>query len=474
MNDKVKNVSTFVDLLQLIVRMKKKYLQLWLLGCLACMTSSCLRDVEQYDYWNQSNCLISSFKLQNSSIPELENVIFTIDQINGLIYNKDSMPYGTEIKELVVCEVLFEIKPSAVDVYQAATDETFSLNSTDSLNFSDYVRFDVYSADQTVTKRYIAKLNIHQQEPDLMEWGNLSDRLLGKTIQEQKVIERNNYYWMYVKVASGYELYRSPLTDKKTWAPVSLAGLDGKTFILSQLTEYEGYLYMQTSDGALYYSTDGSAWNSMLEDTPVVRVLLGIIHASEQQKTVPKLAAIIQEDNTWRFAAMDVDRQWEKGVAIPAEFPVSGFGNSSYESMFNWRLMIAAGKDRSGGLSNAVWETMTGLSWVRLTDDRNSRFEKLDGVMLTRYDKNLFLIGGINAFNEAKKDIYISQDNGFNWSMAPDTLIVLPKTYKARGHASVLIDKDNFLLLFGGKENNSANVLDELWSGRINRLGFKD
>ena len=473
MNDKVKNVSTFVDLFQIIVRMKTKYLQLWLLGCLTCIMSSCLADTDDYDHWNTSNCLIASFKLQSDSIPGLENVIFTIDQVNGLIYNKDSMPYGTEINWLVICQVTFEMNPSVVEVFQASTGDSLSWNMTDSLDFSDYVRFDVYSADQNATKRYIAKLNIHQQTPDLMEWISFSGRLLGKTVQEQKVIEWNNYYWMYVRSTSGYELYHSPLTDRKTWIPVSLTGLDGKTLILSQITEYEGCLYMQASDGALYYSTDGSAWNRMPDETLVVRSLLGSINGSETGKTSPVLAAIIQDDEEWRFATMAADNQWERGAAVPAEFPVSGFGNSSYESMFYWHLMVVAGKDRSGGLSDAAWGTMTGLSWVRLTDVRTPWFEKREGVMLTQYDENLFLIGGINAANEATKDIYISLDKGITWSLT-DTLIVFPETYKARGHASVLVDKDNFLLLFGGKEKNSANILDELWSGRINRLGFKD
>ena len=33
-------------------------------------------------------------------------------------------------------------------------------------------------------------------------------------------------------------------------------------------------------------------------------------------------------------------------------------------------------------------------------------------------------------------------------------------------------DKDNYMYLFGGKETNSSNVLNQIWRGRINRLGF--
>ncbi|MDR1675931.1 MAG: exo-alpha-sialidase, partial [Tannerella sp.] len=64
-------------------------------------------------------------------------------------------------------------------------------------------------------------------------------------------------------------------------------------------------------------------------------------------------------------------------------------------------------------------------------------------------------------------------DRGITWNLA-DTLIVLPEDYRARGYASVLVDEEQFLLLFGGKERNGANMLEELWRGRINRLGFRE
>ena len=48
----------------------------------------------------------------------------------------------------------------------------------------------------------------------------------------------------------------------------------------------------------------------------------------------------------------------------------------------------------------------------------------------------------------------------------------MPVDYKARGFASVQVDKEKYMLIFGGKENTNANELDQIWRGRINRLGF--
>ena len=62
-------------------------------------------------------------------------------------------------------------------------------------------------------------------------------------------------------------------------------------------------------------------------------------------------------------------------------------------------------------------------------------------------------------------------DGGVNWSLS-DTLVVMPQEFKARGFSSIYVDKDNYMYLFGGKETNSSNVLNQIWRGRINRLGF--
>ena len=452
--------------------MKKYNWQLWIIGCWAFILSSCLGTEEDFDKWHWSNCLISSFSLQSDSVPGLENVKFTIDQVNGLIYNKDSMPYGTTINWKVICNLEPEVGYSAIEVFQAASGDSATWNAKDSLDFRDYVRFDVFSRDEKNMKRYFAQLNIHQQIPDSMAWNWFSNRLLGKAVQEQKVIEHDNYFWMYTRSSNGYELFHSPVVDRRTWTPAPLTGLSGKTFLLSQITEYNGILYIPASDGTLYYSTNKTDWKIM-DTAPPVKSLLGVIKENEVVNSASVLASIIQEDNTLYFAVMNVENKWEKGVKAPDLFPVSGFGNTNYETSYYWHLVVAAGKDRNGRLSNAVWETMNGLNWVCSTDDRYPSFSKREGVMVTHYDDKMFLIGGINTSNTAERDIYYSKDRGISWALT-DSLMYFPESFRARGYASVIVDKDNFLHLFGGKENNSANILDELWSGRINRLGFKD
>ena len=86
-----------------------------------------------------------------------------------------------------------------------------------------------------------------------------------------------------------------------------------------------------------------------------------------------------------------------------------------------------------------------------------------------------YLIGGIDESGKPQKDIYRSSDYGVTWNYI-DTLVVLPSSYQARGFASMLVDKDNYLMIFGGKSTITTidnQNLNDIWKGRINRLGFE-
>ena len=113
-------------------------------GLAALVLSSCLKDENQRTTpeWRQKNCQIASFLLKNDSIKGLGQVVFTIDQLKGEIYNTDSMPYGTKINRKVICQLAFDdaLPPSSVEFLQEATGKRAVWRSTDSVDFSRPVR----------------------------------------------------------------------------------------------------------------------------------------------------------------------------------------------------------------------------------------------------------------------------------------------------------------------------------------------
>lgn len=455
----------------------KNRIVLFVAGCIALFLSSCLNSDEQ-EYEIPKDCQITSFSLKNDSVPGLNAVKFVIDQVNGRIFNPDSMAFGTEI-EKVICTVEYANGLVSIEVTQdALPDSTYFWDLKDSLNFSKPVKMVTAAYDGLAKKTYIAQVNIHQLVPDSMSWELYANKVVGFPVKEQKVVtwgaENDEFYYMYVQAADaskGYSLRSSSVSDARNWTELSLEGLPAGEVRLSQMTEYEDALYVPTSKGALYRSVDGQNW-TLVDQTPSVKTVLGAIKKGGLNQP-SALAVIVDNKGTLNYATMNAGHEWTAGDVVPAGFPVSGFGSLSNLNMFRESLTVVAGKDKDGKLLNAAWSTMTGMSWVLLTDIESNYFSKREGVMLSAYDDKFCMVGGIDGSNKAQKDIYFSEDGGVSWTLS-DTLTVMPQAYTARGFASVLVNKEKFMLIFGGKENNNANELDQIWKGRINRLGFKD
>ena len=130
--------------------------------------------------------------------------------------------------------------------------------------------------------------------------------------------------------------------------------------------------------------------------------------------------------------------------------------------------MVVAGRTIDNQLLNTTWTSQNGLTWAQLGASSKS-FSQREGVMMTRYDDQLLLIGGLDADQQGLRDIYSSIDFGLNWTLV-DSTMVLPETYVGRGFSSVWVDKENFVNLFGGKTKRDTNDMNQLWRGRINRL----
>ncbi len=460
----------------------KNRLKLFVAGCIALFLSSCLNSGDQ-DYDIPTDCQIMTFSVSHDSIlgGELDTVKFVIDQVNGRIFNPDSLPFGTEVGK-VVCTVTSATGTYSIEVTQEALpDSTFYWNKEDSLDFSKPVKFVTAAYDGITKKTYIAEVNIHQVVPDSMTWELYASNVLGFSAKDRKVVVREDgngeYYYMYAENESGgYSLHVSSVSDAKTWTNLTLDGLPKGEVCLSQMTEYEGALYAPTTKGALLCSEDGQSW-TVADQPNDVKALLGAVpvvdgNVSRQSSF---LSAIISSEGDLRFACMNAEGQWTLGDDVPDGFPVSGFGALTYYSSGSKQnsLTVVAGRDKSGVLLNSAWATMNGRQWALLTDVESDYFDEREGVMLSSYDGKFCLIGGIDDAGEARKDIYFSTDQGVTWALS-DTLTVMPDDYAARGFASVAVDKDNFMLIFGGKEAGSTVDLDQIWRGRINRLGFKD
>jgi hypothetical protein len=444
---------------------KIKLYSLLFISMMLLVTSCLSSDNSDLDEWYFGNAQISAFSLSNDSIPDLSSVVFTIDQINGKIFNKDSMPYGTVLDEKVICTMSYEIGIQALLIYHPATDDSIYWDGSDSIDFSEPVMLTAYAYNGT-SKTYEAKVNIHQVNPDSMAWQQLDINNTNKDFDELQVVVYNNSYYYFASDNGKYHVYTSDIAGYSQWTELPLTDFPDNV-ILSQVTIFEDSFYVATEEGSLYYSHDAGTWTKVL-DAPFIKSLTGTIPSGDK-RTESVLTAVINKEDGLYFSYYDKNGTWYDGEKAPSSFPLTGFSHTNYNLMYYPRLVIAAGRDKNGLLTNGVWTTSDGLQWIPLAKSEAS-FTPREGASISYYDDMLYLLGGMDESANALHESYISKDNGLTWRL--DTII--PETYKARGFSSLIVDKDKYMLLFGGKESKDTKVLNELLKGRINRFGFKD
>ncbi|MDL2244444.1 DUF6242 domain-containing protein [Parabacteroides sp. OttesenSCG-928-J18] len=452
----------------------KKNLVLLITGGFVWLMSSCLGDTSTtLEAEPAKDAQITEFTLESRVVEELSDVKFTIDQVNGLIFNLDSLPFGTDLK-MAICKLSHASTVLEIEYTPEAVGDTLmTYSDTDSIDFSKPVKFIVTAYDGVTKKNYTAHVNIHQIIPDTLEWEPYATQVTDVTMKEQKVLPfaRNGQegYLLYAQpagISQPYSLYAS--ADMISWEQLALEGLPTDDILLSQITLFDGALYAPSWSGKLYKSTDGQRW-SVVDNAPYISYIISDVKEGGRAKSA--LAVVVEEAGELKFAAMSLEGNWSIGETVPEDFPLIGFGKEYYSSHYNSYLMIVGGRTLSNQLTNQSWGTMDGVLWARLSDINASYFEAREGVMAVAYDDKIYLIGGIDTAGNAYRDMYESIDKGVTWQKVT-AMIILPDTYRARGYGSVIVDKNQYIHIIGGKMYANGNVLQEIWRGRINRLGF--
>ena len=114
-----------------------------------------------------SNVAVRNFSLSSDSkvMAGLDTVFFSIDLKNGVIFNADSLPKGTDIKKLVPV-ITFSSSVSEAEIVMTGGSEDekkvdYLENPSDSIDFTRDVNINVTAADGTNKYTYRLKFNVH-------------------------------------------------------------------------------------------------------------------------------------------------------------------------------------------------------------------------------------------------------------------------------------------------------------------------
>jgi len=456
-------------------------------------------DTTTYEY--SSDALISAFSINNieTKVPSKtaagkdttlivttigRNYNFIIDQNENRIYNSDSLPVGTDITKVTLN---LSIIGYAI-VYEKNQQDTI-WTSTDSLDFTKPVHFKVYAYDGT-TRSYKAQINVHKQDPDLLQWTQLEGTDFNvDAAYHQKAVVYNNRIYVFAEGANQVQVTSAEMTDGRSWTPLQdivLTDKEGnpmhiKADYASVMTFKGGnaseQLYL-LAGGKLYSSTNSTDWaetDTWTETGTRSLTFTQLVAASSTHLYGLCKGALIGSENAMSWDDPDKVPAVEK-EQIAAYFPTENVSYTVCKLATNSqieRLIVVGERNVESDTTAVVWSKLSNESkWTPQFQQADNLYgcPKLKELAVIHYDDNLYAFGGVKDFTttspvKAFGALYQSVDHGITWRETTRKVMLSEEFIDRTNHFSYVVDTDNYIWIMWSGSN-------DVWKGKINRLGF--
>lgn len=400
---------------------------------------------------------------------------FTINQLSGEIFNQDSMPVGSDtILDRILIDTLSTA--SGLVTMKNKEDQDSIINIADSIDLSTTkytqqkpLKVTVWAPDMIQKKEYRIWVNVHQQDPDSLDWGKtrMAPNLV---IGEQKAVILGERIFVFAK-GNSTTVYTADIKDGRSWNTVSLNSMPAN-FKLASLINFNEKLYVTTEDGNVYNTENGSTWTKDISlSTGNVDMLLVAFPAptgNNNLENIVGISGIVTEGGEKKFTMTDKNATAWKEIdrdsqTVPTEFPLTRLSSSVYNTISGVSTAILVGKteynEEKNDTSTIVWSTEDGLTWYNMTAVGNFNAPWMESPSIMYYNNQFYIFG--SGF----KSFYSSQ-NLLVWKPVMKKFLLPEALRDKETDYSTVVDKNNFIWIMSG---NPADV----WRGRLNKLGFK-
>ena len=494
------------------------------------MLSSCLSGNDtEYVVTDYYNAVVTSFSLVNNTnvADNLSKYSFTIDNFgnsdarihamypnDGIIFNPDSLPYGT-IPDSVKVTIGFSSPDSVYfQLYSlnGALGQFADYNKDSALYFASYpdCRLNIVSKTDLSGYRekrtYHIKINVHRVDGDSIKWRNYTDELwsgMDLTAQRADTIG-DIIYWLVESNGQNYVSTSLLSQNARQWTdrePLNIEG--GDLLDLSTLYSWhQELLAVGKTSGALMASADGRNWTAINKELTFQSILGNQMMTQDVYKhwNSDTLNVIVKANGEYRFAVSANARDWRLDKVIPAGFPIAGGSRPisvparSIRGNLTSRLYIVGGMDAEGKLTNSTWscdgfnEDLGQLNWAEfpqnelpsltsatvieytLDSDKPGTFwllqpgTRADGTIPTN-----------SMYGKQLTTLYYSEDSGVSWHR-------LNRYYARLADNSVLgpvaansgiVNPKNYEICFFGGRKDDGSFKTSVWGGALPKLNYK-
>ena len=430
--------------------MRKSIYILGMMFLMLCATS-CLDSGGTTSTTISDEAKITSFYLYSDSIEGIDDYVFTIDDDSMLIYNYDSIDYGTRIDSLS-----FVINPRFSSVYINDTLDYYNLTEV-YLDFTNGVKFTVVASDEKTSADYFVKVNVHTVDPDTFIWQGIKSEVFGGYAMTEKVLWINDRLLYFAIVDN--DLLVNESVDGEKWEALEVSGLDidFSDIDLNYLVGYEDFVCLYY-DGELYKSADGAIWTSEVITGIAVEYLLFSMEG--------KVYGVTADHGLARLDGTD----WVDLGRLPSDFPVEGAAVLVAKAPSGKeRVFVVGGIDANGRFLSTVWSSETGGYWSELSGGIE-RFSPRAYAALVQYGGGLMLFGGMSQVADSESESVVvkdaqvfSKDFGLTWG-APKSKSEIGDLYVPRyGHSAVVVP-NGYIYLIGGK-SSAVRSNNDVWRG---------
>lgn len=391
---------------------------------------------------------------------------FAIDQVSGVIYNPDSLPFGTILKKLAVTTTFnSSYSISSVDVFTPDSLKGYKWNTTDSLDFSKQpVKFTVTAASGDFQKTYNIDIRIHKIDPDMVLWTKMLDLPISGN---SKTLLKANLFYAYVVNGNSASLYTS---DKNSfgWQKQTLTGMPS-TIQTHSLTLLNGVFYGVDSNGVSYKSLDGKSWTIQNNGQNLVSIL-GLLPLSTLADDA-LLLVVLEKDSKFYLgkskdlsavdivpyiSANTINNQLPDGFPLKQAAAYSNFTTENSKRM----LILVGGADTKGKELSTTWLVKNTSEGIEASPFTKNTFSFGVGTSSFYYNNLLYVL--------AKSTFYTSNVWGELWTPVP-TKQALDSSMSDRTGQTLIVDENNYMWIFGGVSKTGTYPKD-VWRGRLNKL----
>lgn len=379
----------------------------------------------------------------------VDSLSFSVDLNEGKIFNADSLPVGTQLKNALVSLDLPSVSKAEIvmhydDLEKEDVTVDYLASPSDSVDFSaDKVSVRIVSANQTVRREYTVKVNVHAMKPDSLAWGNDAYATIPGALsgtKASKTVRMGDKYYTLTQLSGGITLATgtslSALNSWKTASVTIAAGTD-----VNSLSATEDSLFILDENDGLYSSADGITWNPTGESMCYIyggygNTLLGVKKNGGKYYHVTYPASVEKE--------------------VKSGCPVSGTSALIiYDTEWSLSPMAAftGGRDSEGKISGATWG-YDGTEWAKLSLEA---LPALQGVSVCEYYSvtstlfttstapMLYAFGGSKADGTINSTVYVSVDRGVHWRQG-DSNIQLAASVPKLVNAQAIVENRTMLV----------------------------